>query len=83
MSAIKQNYFVTRIFPIAYLEPQQVKKWALVALSTILALGMIFSYAFGAPWAVIFLLFVAALIPVYPIRNTVNEQRHRIQSGRF
>lgn len=71
------------MFPIYYLDRQQVKKFALIALSTIMALGMIFSYVAGAPWWMIFLFFVCTLAPLCPVNDLVNEQRRRILEKPF
>jgi len=62
----------------SYLDPPLTKKWTLIALSTLFALGMIFSYCLGAPWFVCVALFALALAPLCPISANVNQQRNRI-----
>ncbi len=55
-------------------DTSQVKKWALIALSTILALGMIFSYMVGGPWLLTFFFFACALVPLLPLHKVIQAQ---------
>lgn len=60
------------------LPPEQVKKWARIALATILAVGMIFSFAMAAPWILAFTFFSLSLGALFRVGNTVDAQRDRI-----
>ncbi len=55
-----------------------LKKTALIALSLLMATGLILSYALGAPWFVMVGFFLLALSPLFPIGQAVDSQRSRI-----
>ncbi len=74
---IETNCF-KRFLPISYLDHHQIKKCALIALAAVFAIGMIFSYALGAPWMVTLSLFALTLAPLYPIRSEIDDLRQRI-----
>lgn len=44
-----------------------LQKGILVALTCLFALGMVFSYVFGAQWFVTVILFAATLVPLFPL----------------
>jgi len=60
--------------------PDQVKKWAKIALATILAVGMIFSFAMAAPWIMAFSFFTLSLGALISVGRSVDDQRNRIIS---
>ena len=57
----------------------RAKRWALIAVSMIMALGMIIAYAAGAPWLVILSFFALTLAPILSLHKVVDKQRLRIQ----
>ncbi len=57
---------------------QKVKKAILIAISTIFAIGMIFSYAFGGPWLLTAALFALILAPLFPLGKPKNDRTGRI-----
>ena len=61
-------------------KPGGVKKAIFVALSVIMALGMILAYSLGAPWFVIAGFFLFSLFPLFPLGKAVDEQKNRINS---
>lgn len=70
------NYFDRKYgFP-----PAEVQKWGKIALATILAVGMIFSFAMAAPWIVAFSFFSFSLGALLPVGRSVDDQRDRIIS---
>ena len=79
MNSIVPNSFLGRIFPISYFTPLAIRNWLFVALSTILTLGMIFSYALGAPWGIPLLFFGLALAALYPVNTLVKDPISRIK----
>jgi hypothetical protein len=60
------------------MQPAKVKKAILVAISVIMAIGMILSYALGAPWLLIVGFFFLTLSPLFPLGKSVDDQRSRI-----
>jgi hypothetical protein len=63
------------------LEPEKaakVKKVILIAISVLMALGMIISYSIGAPWLLIVGFFFLTLSPLFPLGKSVDDQRARI-----
>jgi hypothetical protein len=63
---------------IGYFQPVDVKKAILIAVSTLMFLGMILSYAIGAPWYVIVGFFLLTMSPLFPLGKAVDDQRSRI-----
>lgn len=59
-------------------KPANVKKAILIAISVLMALGMIISYAIGAPWLIMVGFFFLALSPLFPLGKSVDDQRARI-----
>jgi uncharacterized membrane protein len=59
--------------------PEQVNKWAKIALATILTVGMIFSFAMAAPWFIAFIFFSASLVVLSRVGMSVDNQRDRIK----
>ncbi len=55
--------------------PSQAKKVISIVLSTLMALGMILSYALGAPWPVLLLFFALGLASSWPLSRKVEQQR--------
>ena len=55
--------------PAQPLKPElsTVKKGILVALTCLLVLGMVLSYALGAPWFVTVAFFASTLVPLFPL----------------
>jgi hypothetical protein len=64
-----------------FAKPGQIKKTILVALSVLMSLGMILSYAIGAPWLVIAGFFLLSLAPLFPLGRFGNEPRSEIISN--
>lgn len=52
---------------VPFSELSRSNKVILIAVSTIMALGMIFAYSLCAPWFVTLSLFALALLPLFPI----------------
>ncbi len=59
-------------------KPAQIKKAVLIAISILMALGMILSYSLGAPWLLIVGFFFLSLSPLFPLGKSVDDQRSRI-----
>jgi hypothetical protein len=59
-------------------QPAQIKKALLIAISILMALGMILSYSLGAPWLLIVGFFFLSLSPLFPLGKSVDDQRPRI-----
>ena len=55
----------------------KAQKGILVAISALMALGMVLSYAVGAPWLVILGFFLLSLTPLFPLGKAVDDQRSR------
>lgn len=80
MSAITNSLNKTVPEQPRYITPQNVKKAILVAVSAIMIVGMIVSYAMGASWLFTLLFFALALAPLFPLGKKVDDQRDRIIS---
>lgn len=74
--SIKLDSFVDN--GVGYFQPAQVKKAILIAVSTLMFLGMILSYAIGAPWFIIAGFFLLTMSPLFPLGKAVDDQRSRI-----
>lgn len=59
-------------------EEKTLKKTILIALSTLFALGMLFSYVFGAPWLLTLTFFALALAPLFPLGKFKEDHSGRI-----
>lgn len=59
-------------------KPANIKKAILIAISVLMALGLIVSYAVGAPWLIMVGFFFLALSPLFPLGKSVDDQRARI-----
>ncbi len=64
--------------PAEGIRASKVKQGIMIALSILFTLGMVVSYALGAPWLIPFLFFSLALAPLYPLGKVVDSQRERI-----
>lgn len=60
------------------LDRPRATRWALIAVSMIMALGMILAYVTGAPWLVMLSFFALILVPVLSLHKVVDDQRPRI-----
>lgn len=61
-----------------FFRPENLKKAILVAVSTLMFLGMILAYAIGAPWFIVATFFLLTLSPLFPLGKAVDDQRNRI-----
>ncbi len=57
----------------------KTKQIILIALSTIMALGMILSYVFGAPWIITVGFFALTMAPLFPLWKIRNPRSNRIE----
>ena len=59
-------------------ELPKTKKIILIAIATIMALGMVFAFFLGAPWFVTLTFFALALAPLFPIWKARNPRADRV-----
>jgi len=59
-------------------DPVKVKKAILIAVSVLMALGMIVCYAVGAPWLLTVTFFLLTLSPLFPLGKSIDDQRSRL-----
>lgn len=69
-----------RSFFCPHFTPPMVRKWALIAVATIMALGALFAYTLGAPWFIAVGLFALALAPLCPLTTVSYQNREPIQA---
>lgn len=62
------NYYFQN--EVRFSELSKSNKLILIALATIMGLGMIFSYSLGAPWYLTVVFFVLTLAPLFPVGKT-------------
>lgn len=55
--------------------PMNVQEKCFIAISCIMALGLVLSYALAAPWYTPLLFFTAGLIPIFPIWRVTNTDQ--------
>ncbi|MGB7978821.1 MAG: hypothetical protein WCF19_06660 [Chlamydiales bacterium] len=63
---------------VGFFDPPQRKKNILIAVATLMFLGMVLSYALGAQWFIIAAFFALSLSPLFPLGKAVDNQRSRI-----
>lgn len=63
---------------IDFSQPTTVKKFILIAIATLMTLGMALSYFLGAPWFVAAGFFLFAISPLFPLGKVIDDQKSRI-----